>query len=57
MGHAAVRKLGRLDLADVLGLLELIAECEPHRYERAALRWHGRLELEQRGGRSQRWAC
>ena len=26
------------------------ATCaEPHRYERAALRWHGRLELERSG--------
>ena len=46
---SAARELGRLDLSEALGLLELIAEREPHRYERAALRWHGRLELERPG--------
>jgi hypothetical protein len=48
--EAAAREFGRrLDLSDALGLLELIAEREPHRYERAAVRWHGRLELERLG--------
>jgi hypothetical protein len=37
-------KNGNYFEADALGLLELIAEREPHRYERVALRWHGRLE-------------
>jgi hypothetical protein len=47
--EASARELGRLDLADALELLRLIAEREPHRYERAAVRWHGRLELERPG--------
>ena len=33
----------------MLGRLELIAEREPHRCERAALRWHAGLELERPG--------
>ena len=36
-------------LADALELLRLIAEREPDRYERAAIRWHGRLLLERPG--------
>jgi hypothetical protein len=47
--EASAREFGRLDLADALELLRLIAEREPHRYERAAIRWHGRLELERPG--------
>ena len=47
--EASAREFGRLDLADALELLSLIAEREPDRYERAAVRWHGRLELERPG--------
>jgi hypothetical protein len=47
--EASARELGRLDLADALELVRLIAAREPHRYERAAIRWHGRLELERPG--------
>jgi hypothetical protein len=35
-----------LSLYDALDLCELIAKAKPGKYERAAIRWHGRLELE-----------
>jgi hypothetical protein len=35
-----------LSLYDALDLCELIAKAKPGKFERAALRWHGRLELE-----------
>jgi len=47
--EAAAREFGRLDLADALELLRLIAAREPERYERFAIRWHGRLELQRAG--------
>ena len=31
--------MGRVSLADVLSLCELLAAADPKRYERAALRW------------------
>jgi hypothetical protein len=31
--------MGGLSLADALALCELLAACDPKRYERAALRW------------------
>jgi hypothetical protein len=42
----AARELGGLALADALEYLVLLAELRPERAEPAALRWHGRLELE-----------
>src|SRR5207249_4255070 len=45
----AARELGRLTLADALALTALIAKDEPARYGRAAVRWHGRFELEAKG--------
>jgi hypothetical protein len=42
----AARELGRLTLPDALALTVLIAEQEPARFGRAAVRWHGRFELE-----------
>jgi hypothetical protein len=33
-------------LDDALDLCVLIAEQQPDRFERAAVRWHGRLEVE-----------
>src|SRR5262245_61110013 len=42
----AARELGQLQLVDALGLAVLIARDDPARYDRAAVRWHGRLELE-----------
>jgi hypothetical protein len=33
-------------LLDALDYLELLAQVRPDRVDRAAVRWHGRLELE-----------
>jgi hypothetical protein len=33
-------------LEDALGYLDLLAELKPEKLERAAVRWHGRLETE-----------
>jgi len=45
MAELAARELGSLALNDALDLCVLIAEQQPERFERAAVRWHGRLEL------------
>src|SRR5438445_212298 len=42
----AMREMGTLSLVDALDYLDLLAEVKPTKLERAALRWHGRLELE-----------
>jgi hypothetical protein len=42
----AAREPGRLNRADALALAALIASDDPKRYGRAAVRWHGRFELE-----------
>ena len=47
--EASAREFGKLDLADALELLKLIAEREPERYQRGAVRWLGRLMLERPG--------
>ena len=47
--EAAARALGGLALSDALALLLVIAAKEPSRFERAAIRWHGRFEVETRG--------
>jgi hypothetical protein len=39
----AAREMGGLSLADALSLCELLANADPARYERAALRWLGRF--------------
>jgi hypothetical protein len=39
---AAAADLEHVGLADALELLLLMLESEPSRFERAALRWHGR---------------
>jgi hypothetical protein len=36
-------------LADALALCVLLAEKDPQRFNRAAVRWHGRYVLETRG--------
>jgi hypothetical protein len=41
--------LRSLSLADALALTALIAKEDPARDGRAAVRWHGRFELEVRG--------
>jgi hypothetical protein len=42
----AARALRGLSLVDALELVILIASQRPDRLERAAVRWHGRLEVE-----------
>jgi hypothetical protein len=42
----AARELRGLTLHDALDLVALIARHRPDRLERAAIRWHGRLEIE-----------
>ena len=46
--RAAASELERISLTDALRLLALIAEKQPDLYDRAAVRWLGRLLLEQR---------
>lgn len=38
--------MGQVTLLEALDYLALLAELRPDRVERAAVRWHGRLELE-----------
>ena len=38
--------MGNVSLVDALDYLVLLAELRPERAEPAAVRWHGRLELE-----------
>jgi hypothetical protein len=42
----AAKELGGLSLLDALDYLVLLAAQRPGRAQAAALRWHGRLELE-----------
>jgi hypothetical protein len=42
----AARELRGLSLHDALDLVALIAKVRPDRLDRAAIRWHGRLEIE-----------
>jgi hypothetical protein len=45
--EVAIREMGGLaSLHDGLDYLDLLAEVKPQKLEAAALRWHGRLELE-----------
>jgi hypothetical protein len=44
--EVAARELRGLSLDDALELVILIAAQRPDRLERAAVRWHGRLEVE-----------
>jgi hypothetical protein len=44
--ETALRELGSVSLEDALGYLALLAEQKPEKLERAAVRWHGRLEVE-----------
>jgi hypothetical protein len=46
-GEMAAREMGGLSLADALSLRELLANVDPARYERAALRWLQRF-IEER---------
>jgi hypothetical protein len=42
----ALREMGTPSLVVVLNYLELLADVRPDKFDRAAVRWHGRLELE-----------
>ena len=42
----AARELRRLSLEDALAPIVLVSRWEAPRFDRAAVRWHGRLELE-----------
>jgi hypothetical protein len=44
--EVALRELRDVSLLDALDYLDLLAEQRPAKLEQAALRWHGRLELE-----------
>ena len=44
--EVALRELKGASLLDALAYLDLLAELRPGKLEQAALRWHGRLELE-----------
>jgi hypothetical protein len=42
----AIREMGSLSLLDALDYLDLLSETGSAKLERAAIRWHGRLETE-----------
>jgi hypothetical protein len=42
----SLRELGTPSLEVALAYLDLLAEQKPEKLERAAVRWHGRLETE-----------
>jgi hypothetical protein len=44
--EVALREIGTPSLLDALDYLDLLADVKPEKLERAAIRWHGRLELE-----------
>lgn len=44
--ETSLRELGNPSLEDALAYLDLLAEQKPAKLERAAVRWHGRLETE-----------
>jgi len=44
--ETSLRESGAVSLDDALGYLDLLAEQKPEKLERAAVRWHGRLETE-----------
>ncbi len=44
--ETALREMGTPSLMDALDYLGLVAELKPERFGAAAVRWHGRLELE-----------
>jgi hypothetical protein len=46
--RAAAAELPRVDLGDALAVCVAIREAEPHRFERAALRWLARFCVERR---------
>jgi hypothetical protein len=44
--ESSLRELGTPSLEDALAYLALLTEIKPEKLERAAVRWHGRLETE-----------
>lgn len=46
VAETAMRELGTVSLLDAFDYLELLATQRPDRFDRAAVRWHGRLETE-----------
>jgi hypothetical protein len=42
----AAKEMGGLSLLDALDYRAVLAEMQPERAQAAAIRWHGRLELE-----------
>lgn len=44
--ESSLRELCTPSLEDALSYLGLLAEVKPEKLERAAVRWHGRLETE-----------
>jgi hypothetical protein len=40
----ALREIGTPSLHDTLDYLALLADARPNKFDRAAVRWHGRLE-------------
>jgi hypothetical protein len=42
----AIREMRGASLLLLIDYLDLLAETKPEKLEQAALRWHGRLELE-----------
>jgi hypothetical protein len=44
--EVALRELRGVSLLDALDYLDMLMEQKPAKLEQAALRWHGRLELE-----------
>ncbi len=46
VAEIAAKEMGGLSLIDALDYLAVLAELQPERSQPAALRWHGRLELE-----------
>jgi hypothetical protein len=44
--ETAMRELGNVSLTDALDYLELLASHRPDRFDRAAIRWHGRFQTE-----------
>jgi hypothetical protein len=44
--EVAAKEMGGLSLLDALDYVLLLAEARPERFEPAAIRWQGRLEVE-----------
>jgi hypothetical protein len=42
----SLRELGTVSLEDALGYLDFLAEQKLEKFERAAIRWHGRLKTK-----------